>query len=172
MIGGVAAARAIRKTTGIHPRIKWPNDLLLGGRKAAGILAESVILGDAVCYAVLGIGINVSLDVSESDEISSIATSVNSAAGKEADRESLLRQLLLELTISTSACSAGTLRFPSGGDCWTPPADESTRPPATRLSEGWRKTSTITGNLLLRLDDGRLITLTAGDVTLGGADQS
>ena len=89
--------RAIRKVAGVHPRIKWPNDLLLNGRKAAGILAESAIVGDSVWYAVLGIGINVSLDVSQSGEISSVATSVNAAAGNEVKRESLLRQLLMEL---------------------------------------------------------------------------
>ena len=80
IIGGIAAARAVRKVTGLDPKIKWPNDLLIGGRKAAGILAESAIVGDSVWYAVLGVGMNVSLNTEESEELSSFATSVNAAA--------------------------------------------------------------------------------------------
>lgn len=53
---GVAAARAIRTVTGASVRIKWVNDLFLGDRKAAGILAETVSGTDAV---ILGIGVNV-----------------------------------------------------------------------------------------------------------------
>ena len=171
LIGGVAAARAVRKVAGLKPSIKWPNDLLLDGRKVAGILAESAIVGDSVCYAVLGIGINISLDVEQSSEISSVAISVNQAAEREVDRESLLRQLLLDLDDLYLRLLRGEspldewrgllettgrrVTATSGGDAWT------------GLAEGVDDT----GNLLLRLDDGQLITLTAGDVTLGGAEQ-
>ena len=79
----MAAARAVRKTTGLDPRIKWPNDLMLRGRKAAGILAESAIAGEAVWYAVLGIGINVALDTQAyAEEIGPPAVSVNAGGGK------------------------------------------------------------------------------------------
>lgn len=169
LIGGVAAARAVRKVAGLYPQIKWPNDLLLNGRKMAGILAESAIVGNSVWYAVLGIGINVSLDVSQSGEISSVATSVNAAAGSEVKRESLLRQLLIELDDLYIRLGRGEspidewrgllettgrrVKATSGNDTWA------------GLAEGVDDT----GNLLLRLDDGRLMTLTAGDVSLGGA---
>ncbi|GIT43996.1 MAG: hypothetical protein Ct9H300mP11_19320 [Chloroflexota bacterium] len=56
--------------TGLDVKIKWPNDLLIGGRKAAGILAESAIVGNSVWYAVLGVGMNVSLDTKQIEEIS------------------------------------------------------------------------------------------------------
>lgn len=62
-IGGLlalAAATAIRQSCGLRAGLKWPNDILVGGRKCAGILAE--VAGDAV---VVGIGINVSLDAGE-----------------------------------------------------------------------------------------------------------
>ncbi len=172
MIGGVAAARAVRKTAGLNARIKWPNDLLLGGRKAAGILAESAIQGDSVCYAVLGIGVNVSLDVAESDGISAIATSVNAAAGHDVSRASLLRQLLLELDDLYIALSRSDSPLPE----WRSLLDTTGhRVKATSGNEtyaGLAEGVDDAGNLLLRLDGGRLITLTAGDVTLGGADQS
>ena len=97
IIGGVAAARAVRKVTGLEPQIKWPNDLLIQGRKVAGILAESAIAGDTVWYAVLGVGMNVSLNTDQTEEIASFATSVNAAAGKVVPREDLLRQFLMDL---------------------------------------------------------------------------
>ena len=172
MIGGVAAARAVRKTTGLHPRIKWPNDLLLGGRKAAGILAESAIVGNSVCYAVLGIGVNVSLDVSETDEISALATSLNTATGRETNRESLLRQLLLELDDLYIGLSRGDSPLPEWRGLLETTGRRVEATSGNETYSGLAEDVDDNGNLLLRLDGGRLITLTAGDVTLGGADQS
>ena len=179
MIGGVAAARAVRKTAGLQPKIKWPNDLMLDGRKAAGILAESAIAGDAVCYAVLGIGINVSLDVRESDEISALhpelvegATSVNEAAGMEIDRESLLRQLLLELDDLYIHLGRHESPLPEWRGLLETIGRRVKATYGHETYDGLAEDVDETGNLLLRLDDGRLITLTAGDVTLGGASQS
>lgn len=179
IIGGVAAARAVRKTTGLSPGIKWPNDLMLSGRKAAGILAESVIIGDSVCYAVLGIGINVALNPSKSEGIAALhpelvegAISVNAAAGREVERESLLRQLLLELDDLYISLKRGESPLAE----WRGLLETTGR--RVEATSGKDKYSGLaedvddTGNLLLRLDDGRLITLTAGDVTLGGTRES
>ena len=166
IIGGIAAARAVRKITGLEPKIKWPNDLLIGGRKAAGILAESTIVGDTVWYAVLGVGMNVSLDTGQTEEISSFATSVNAAAGKEVPREDLLRQFLMDLDALYLALGQGKSPIVEWQDLL-----ETT---GRRLIATWGD-DTFTGvaegtdglgNLLLRQDDGTLLTLTAGDVTL------
>ena len=90
--GGVATARAIRKVAGLEPRIKWPNDVLLNGKKVAGILVESVVTGERVCYAVLGIGINVGLDTTSVEGLAGQITSL-SDAGRPVPREDRLRQL-------------------------------------------------------------------------------
>ena len=172
ILGGVAAARAVRKTTGLAPKIKWPNDLMLNGRKAAGILAESAIVGDSVCYAVLGIGVNVSLDVSESEEISAVATSVNAAAGREVDRESLLRQLLLELDDLYIRLGRGASPLPEWRGLLETIGQSVTAASGNGTCTGRAEDVDETGNLLLRLEDGRRITLTAGDVTIGGAGQN
>ena len=167
IIGGVAAARAVRKVTGLEPQIKWPNDLLIQGRKVAGILAESAIAGDSVWYAVLGVGMNVSLNTDQTEEIASFATSVNAAAGKVVPREDLLRQFLMDLD---------ALYLALGQD--QSPIEEWQGLLSTtgqRLEATWGNESFIgvaegtdpVGNLLLRQDDGSLLTLTAGDVTLG-----
>ena len=171
LIGGVAAARGVRKTTGLAPRIKWPNDLMLDGRKAAGILAESAIGGDAVCYAILGLGVNVALDVSEADEISSIATSVNAAAGHEVEREVLLRQLLLELDDLYIQLGRSISPVEEWRDLLETIGRRVTAVSGTENNTGLAEGVDETGNLLLRLDDQRLITLTSGDVTLSGEKQ-
>ena len=62
MLSAVAVARAIRQATGLTPRLKWPNDVLTGGKKVAGTLVESVLEGSNVRCAIVGVGINVSLD--------------------------------------------------------------------------------------------------------------
>jgi len=166
IIGGIAAARAVRKVTGLEANIKWPNDLLIGGRKVAGILAESAIAGDTVWYAVLGVGMNVSLDTGQTEEISSFATSVNAAAGKEVPREDLLRQFLMDLDSLYLALGQGKSPIVEWQDLL-----ETT---GRRLIATWGD-DTFTGvaegtdglgSLLLRQDDGTLLTLTAGDVTL------
>ena len=167
-IGGVAAARAVRKATGLAPRIKWPNDLMLDSRKAAGILAESAIAGDSVCYAVLGLGINVALDVAEIDGISSIATSVNAAAGgHEVERQLLLRQLLLELDDLYIQLGRNISPVEEWRDLIETIERRVTAVSGTESNTGFAEGVDEIGNLLLRLDDGRLITLTSGDVTLG-----
>ena len=109
IIGGIAIARAVRKTTGLDPRIKWPNDLMVHGRKVAGILAESAIAGDSVCYAVLGIGVNVNLDPAQSEGLAVLATSLNAAAGYEVPREDLLRPTAPRPGCSVPASEAGPI---------------------------------------------------------------
>src|SRR5271163_682412 len=72
-----ALRRAIQTETGLKPEIKWPNDILIGGKKVAGILTELSAELDKVRYVILGIGIDVNLDVSEFPaELKKTATSL------------------------------------------------------------------------------------------------
>ena len=168
IIGGIAAARAVRKITGLDPKIKWPNDLLIGGRKAAGILAESVITGDTVWYAVLGLGMNVSLDTDETEEISSFATSVNAAAGREVPREDLLRQFLMDLDALYLSLGQGKSPIGEWQDLLETTGQRLVATWGDDTFTGVAEGTDEMGNLLLRQDDGLLLTLTAGDVTLSG----
>ncbi len=88
MAAAVAMADAVAATTGVAAELKWPNDLLVGARKLAGILAEAS--GDAV---VVGIGVN--LDWPEMPEdLAEIATACNLEGGRPATREELLDAFL------------------------------------------------------------------------------
>ena len=167
IIGGIAAARAVRKTTGLDPRIKWPNDLMVQGRKVAGILAESSIAGNAVWYAVLGIGVNVNLDPAQSEDIAALATSLNAAAGREVPREDLLRQLLHDVDALCLQVKRGQSPVPEWRDLLETTGRRVDAVSGPDTYSGTAEGVDDTGALLLRLDDGRLVTLTAGDVTLG-----
>jgi len=169
-LAGVAVVRAIAKTTSLRPRIKWPNDVLIDGKKVAGILVESVISGEEVRYAVLGIGVNVALDPSELGELSTTATSLNATTEREVPREDLLRRLLQELDGLYLALRKGE----SPIEEWRGLLDtlgcritaSGGRESPAGIVEGITEGVDELGNLQLRLDDGRLITLTTGDVTL------
>ena len=95
LVAGEACAEAISTVTGLEPEIKLPNDILLGGRKVAGILAEA-----HEGRVVLGIGINVNVPSDELPaEIDRPATSLLVETGAEVDRAELLVELLFALEL-------------------------------------------------------------------------
>jgi len=96
LVAGLAALEAVARQTGLAPDIRWPNDLLVGGRKFAGILTEMHAEPDRIRFVVVGIGINVNHERFP-EELATIATSLRMAAGREQSRIELLLQLLLEL---------------------------------------------------------------------------
>lgn len=96
----VAVCRAIEQVCGLRPQIKWTNDLLLGGKKLCGILTELSLESETarVQYAVVGVGINVNQEAEDfPPELSAIATSLKSAAGRPVSRELLIAALLAQL---------------------------------------------------------------------------
>jgi len=93
LIAGVAVAEAVEQTTDLHPDLRWPNDVLLGGRKFCGILTEMNAEPTRVRYVVVGIGINVN-HASFSGELEPIATSLRIESGREWSRVELVAALL------------------------------------------------------------------------------
>ena len=92
----VALSRAIDNLCGTDTKIKWVNDIFLGKRKLAGILAEAEMLEDGkISYFVLGMGINV-YKKAISDEISEVATSLESEIGNVPDRNQLVAEIVKE----------------------------------------------------------------------------
>jgi BirA family biotin operon repressor/biotin-[acetyl-CoA-carboxylase] ligase len=96
LYAAVAVAEAIEHETGLSVECKWPNDLLVGGKKSAGILLEGSLKDDGLDYVVLGIGVNVN-QTSFPDDIAPRATSLKAQAGREIDRILLLREILKTL---------------------------------------------------------------------------
>ncbi|MCR5374928.1 MAG: biotin--[acetyl-CoA-carboxylase] ligase, partial [Lachnospiraceae bacterium] len=80
LIMGLAAERAIKDVTSIEAKLKWPNDLVIDGKKVAGILAASEIRDNKPDFVVIGIGINM-FQEKFSGEIAATATSLKLAGG-------------------------------------------------------------------------------------------
>lgn len=91
----VAVARAVRRVTGLTPGIKWPNDLLLNGKKLGGILTEMETESDRIRHLVVGLGLNVN-NPSFPAELAAIATSLALATGRRHSRVRLLQAWLEE----------------------------------------------------------------------------
>jgi BirA family biotin operon repressor/biotin-[acetyl-CoA-carboxylase] ligase len=100
---GVAVAEGIQAASGLEPRLKWPNDVYLGDRKVAGVLAEA----DNCSIVILGIGVNV-MPAAYSPAIASRATSIEDELGRPVDRGLLLAECLSSLAVRYDSLRNGT----------------------------------------------------------------
>ncbi len=95
LMAAVACAEAIEEVAGLLPGIKWPNDLLLEGKKLGGILTEADMELDRINFVVVGIGINVNMTrTSFPASIKETATSLRQALGGEISRIALIKSIL------------------------------------------------------------------------------
>ena len=164
-----ALVRAIRVTTNITPEIKWPNDLMIRGKKIGGILTEMSAELDSVRFVIVGIGINVNQTASEfPTEIQSISTSLKLATGGNISRTDLAITILRELDQDYSRIAGG--KFPSVAEEWASYC--STLGKQVKIEVGQRRiigraeTLDESGALLLRTEHGRVEHVTGGDVTV------
>ena len=93
---GVAIAEAVRAVTGLPAEIKWPNDVLVGGRKLAGILAEAAVQAGALQFIVVGFGVNLR-PAAYPAGLASRATSIEAESTRPADRALVLAEILAAL---------------------------------------------------------------------------
>jgi len=94
LMASVAVATTIRKLFGLNAELKWPNDVLIAGRKVCGILAEMDAEMDAVNFVNVGIGINVNTSVRQFEKT---ATSLKDGLGKPIFRKEFFSALLVEI---------------------------------------------------------------------------
>lgn len=94
----VAVARAIEHLTPLSPRIKWPNDILVDGKKVAGLLNEMSAETDKVNFVVLGIGVNLNMTAGQfPEDLRNPATSLFLETGDKVSRADFARSMLQEL---------------------------------------------------------------------------
>ncbi len=165
----VAVARAVRGMTGLSVEIKWPNDLLVAGRKVAGILTELTAELDRVRYVVVGIGLDVNQTSTEFPaEVRGVAASLRMVAGRTLERAELAAAVLRELDEDYARLAAGG--FAALADEWaaacTTLGREVTVQVGDRRWQGRAEALDSEGALLLRTEHGRLERLTGGDVTV------
>lgn len=164
MMAGVAACEAIEQITGSRAALKWPNDILLSGRKAGGILVEGAFKGEALDYAVLGFGLNVSW-APDPAAVDFPATHAQAECSHRIDRLILLRALLARMETWHAA-----LAQPALFNAWQARLLWLGELVSIRAPEGqWQGRAEgvdAEGALLVRLDTGEVRRVLAGDVHL------
>lgn len=109
LIMAIAVAEGIREVTGLETKIKWPNDIVVNGKKICGILTEMSTEIDYINHVVIGIGINVNME-SFPEDIAKTATSLRIEAGKEFRRFELIAAIMEHFEKAYEAvCEAGSL---------------------------------------------------------------
>jgi BirA family biotin operon repressor/biotin-[acetyl-CoA-carboxylase] ligase len=98
-VSGLAVADVLRELYGLKSETKWPNDVLVNGRKVCGILTEMNTIGEKVNYVIVGIGVNANFDVEKvfPEELRVIATSLENELGRKVKLEELFKALLEKL---------------------------------------------------------------------------
>lgn len=167
-VGLAALALAdVLQTLGLTPQIKWPNDVLLNGRKLAGILIEATWFEDEVQSIVIGMGVNIAqAAVPAAGTLSFPATSLEDSLGYIPDRNIILRNILA--SIIALRPHMGTESFISS---WEKKLAYHGR--QVRVEMGGEKTTSgrvigleSDGSLKIRDDDGKTISVRFGDVRL------
>jgi len=166
MVASLAVAHSIEQVTGMKAQVKWPNDVLINGKKVCGILVESDVRGDKVDYAVIGIGINVNLEVSGFPRITPVPTSLSHELGREVSRRALVQSLLAQVEKLYLALADGDPVFKQWRDRLVTLGKKVKVSSGETNCKGVAESVAPDGSLLLRQPDGSLLKIVAGDVTL------
>jgi BirA family biotin operon repressor/biotin-[acetyl-CoA-carboxylase] ligase len=169
IVSATALARTIRAVTDLRADIKWPNDVLVHGKKVAGVLTELNAELDKINYIILGIGVDVNLTATDLPaDLRKIASSLRLECGRELDRAELASTLLRELD-KDYARVAGS-GFEALADEWerqcTTLGQEVVIQMGHRKLRGRAESLDLDGALLLRTPHGHLERITGGDVTV------
>jgi BirA family biotin operon repressor/biotin-[acetyl-CoA-carboxylase] ligase len=164
-----ALCRGIEKAACVRPDVKWPNDVLVRGRKTAGVLTELSAELDKVKSVILGIGVDVNQTVADFPvELRRIATSLRIEAGRPLDRAELAAALLGELDREYALIHAG--KFDAVADEWerrcTTLGCQLVIDVGGRQVRGRAESLDPDGALLVRTQHGHLERIMGGDVTV------
>ena len=153
LAAGLALSEAVEEVTALAPDIKWPNDLLIGRRKLAGILAESA--SSDLAHIVLGYGINVGAASLPAD-VDARASSLESELGRAVDRAALCAATVVAIAQRYRDLMAG--RFDAILDAWR------TRSPSSRGSRvRWTTSAGAHAGVTVGIDERGALLVRAGD---------
>ncbi|HAV62682.1 MAG TPA: biotin--[acetyl-CoA-carboxylase] ligase [Verrucomicrobiales bacterium] len=164
-----ALVRAIDRTSGVRAEIKWPNDLLVDGRKLAGVLTELSAELDTIKHVTLGIGLDVNQSAADfPPELRSIATSLRIASGQRVMRPDLATAVLQELGKDYARIVRGD--FEQVADEWEARCTTIGRNVVIRVGDrevrGRAESLDHDGALIVRTQHGRQERIIGGDVSL------
>ncbi|MFQ6000582.1 MAG: biotin--[acetyl-CoA-carboxylase] ligase [Anaerolineae bacterium] len=164
MLASLAAAEAIESVAGLPVRFKWPNDIMIRGRKAGGVLTEVGVTGERLDYVVVGIGLNVNWNPSQVPELAGKATGLSEELGREVSRLELLQRVLLSMEREYLRLQEGYLPH----EVFTSRLANMDQKVEVVLprgkEEGFVDGVDGEGALLLRRDDGTTVRVTMGEV--------
>lgn len=173
LLAGLRLAELFRERYGVPAELKWPNDLLLGGRKVAGILCESVADGERTRSLAVGLGCNLNAPTEDlPEELRAGATSLAEERGEQVDAEEFAASVLAVLlgaweTVEGQGESGAEAAV---AELWPQLAAYQDQPVRllreTGAEEGILAGIDAAGALLLRRPDGSLRSFHAGDVSL------
>jgi len=166
MAASLAVLDTIEKTTGLEPQIKWPNDVLIRGKKVAGILIENEFRAGEVAFAIAGIGINVGLRPADIADISATATSLTDASGREVPLRQVAKHLFEGFERWYDRLPDGKFIFEAWRDRLVTLGKKVKATWGSQVIEGIAEDVEENGALLIRGADGRITRVVAGDVTL------
>jgi BirA family transcriptional regulator, biotin operon repressor / biotin---[acetyl-CoA-carboxylase] ligase len=157
LLGAVSVATALERTVGVRFCLQWPNDVMFGERKIAGVLTETARNEGGISHAVVGVGLNVNQTPSDfPPELSGKAASVSMAAGRPVDRFRLLPELLLQMEADYR--SAQRIGYRSILERWAAYSNLIDRKIALQVNgaveQGWVKGFHANGDLILFSEDG------------------
>lgn len=169
LVAAVAVVRAIEEVTKLHPKIKWPNDILLNGKKCTGILTELQSDADGIQALIIGIGLNINQDKEDFDpDVQNIATSLKMESGESVSRQKLVQSLLYYMEIYTQMYieeGFGMLKI-----LWESYSTTIGHPVRARMTnqtlEGIAEGITDDGVLQLRTADGKLHGIYSADIEM------
>jgi BirA family biotin operon repressor/biotin-[acetyl-CoA-carboxylase] ligase len=168
MIASLAVVTSIEAVTGVKGQIKWPNDILINGKKVCGILIENEVRGNKVAYSIVGIGINVSLKVNDYAEIANTATSLKNEFNKANLRIKLIRTLLKEFDLLYVKLPDGKAIYEAWRERLITLGKQVRAESGSQVIEGIAEAVDEDGALLIRGAERTLTKVVAGDVTLRG----
>ena len=170
IFASMAVLATCEQTLGVDGSIKWPNDVQINGKKIAGILIETVLEGEKAVSSVIGIGLNVNLDVKAQTDIEETATSLKCEKGRYISRSVILRKLIKQLNFYHSQISDGASLTQRWSDKLSTIGEEVTlsfrKNPNENDLVGLAESISDDGGLRIRKRDGSLFTANAGEVTL------
>ena len=170
MAVALGACEAIRAETGLHAQIKWPNDLLVRGKKCAGILAESGIVSEKPEYVIVGIGVNVNFAVAALEGIPHDATSIADELGQSFPRAHLARTILREIEAYYLRLRAGEELRDEYKHRLATLGQHLRAQTAQGTIEGVAMDIDENGALFIQRADGSIMRLLAGNVTLSNRE--
>ncbi len=169
LFAGLAVSRAIHALTGLPAQIKWPNDVVIEGKKVCGILTEMAAEMESVEYVIPGIGVNVNTE-SFPEDIAWKATSLYLSTGKKWSRATVLQAILREmeeLLHRQEEKGTGAVLAEYRENCVTIGKPVSTQRGNIRLS-GIAENITDTGELIVRQSNGSELIINSGEVSVQG----